>query len=80
MVAFTVPLFGFKVTLPAKLEPDVVETSYPDGGVTTISWDRPVPDTVKLCSELTTPEQAVNADREPEVVIVGVGIVTTMAS
>ena len=58
----------------------MVETSYPDGGVTTISWDKLLPDTEKFCSELTTPLQAVNVESDPDVVIVGVGMVTTMAS
>ena len=49
-----------------KPEPDEVETSYPLGGVTTKLACMLTPETVKFCSELTTPEQAVKVLKLPE--------------
>ena len=50
----------------------MVDTSKPVGGVTTILAVKFEPLTVKLCSADAVPEQVVNADKEPEVVTVGV--------
>ena len=80
MVDETVPALGDKLTLETKLDPEVVETSYPLGGVTTISAAKLEPETEKDCSELTTPEHAVNVLKVPEVETVGVETVTAATS
>ena len=46
----TVPPLSDKITLEAKLPPDVVDTSNPLGAVTVISAVKPDPDTLKSCS------------------------------
>jgi hypothetical protein len=48
----------------------VRHTPNPEGAVTIISAVKSEPPAVKLCAVETTPEQAVNAERVPEVVIV----------
>ena len=66
-----VPDVGAILTLVAKPDPEVKETSYPVGAVTIKFAVRSVPETVKVCCEDTVPEQAINAVRVPVLVIVG---------
>ena len=69
VVLATVPLVDVILTEPAKAVPVVLLTSYPVGAVTTISADKPLPETVKLCSAETVPVQLVKGVNVPVVVI-----------
>ena len=71
VVEATEPEEGVKVTELAKADPVLVETSKPVGGVTTKLALRLVPLTVNVCSVELEPEQAVKAERVPDVEIVG---------
>lgn len=71
-VEATIPPLCGSVTLGAKPLPDVVDTSKPDGGVTTILAKRVEPLTLKLCWADAVPEHVVNALNAP-VTLVRVG-------
>jgi hypothetical protein len=71
VVELTVPPLWVNVTLEVKPLPEVVDTSNPVGGVTTILAERLEPLTVKLCWVDAVPAHAVNAESVPEVDTVG---------
>ena len=73
----TDPLDCVKVTLDPKPEPEVLETSYPVGAVTVMSFVKLFPEMVKLCSVPAEPEHDVKVEKDDDVVIKGVDVTST---
>ena len=75
----TDPLDCVKVTLDPKPEPDVLETSYPVGAVTVMSFVRFIPEMVKLCSVPAEPAQGANVENDAVVEIIGDEVTATIS-